>query len=319
MCAARLAITPRSMKLMTRPTPPLNPLKVFEAAARLGNFTRASEELLVSQSAVSRQISLLEEYLGVRLFDRQKVGVTLTPAGVSYFAEIGPAFQRIVGATERLLRVQPDEPLVIRAYSTFAANWLMRRMPRWEADYPAIRLRISTALTPVDFSKEPVDASIEIRPEVLHESVDVEFLFENQVVPVCSPGLIAGSPGLQPRDLLGYRLIHSRFRPRDWGYWLTAQGLDSQTIPDSLEFADSLLAYQAAMDGLGIAMGQPRFLQAEFQAGKLICPVRGMAPLTLPRPYSFVTQRFDARAKTKRFFEWIRYQVEADELDILYP
>src|SRR5690554_2563 len=113
---------------MSRITPPLNPLRVFECAARHGSFTKAAEELFVSQSAVSRQIATLEEYLEVKLFIREQGGIRLTREGEQYQSDIGPAFSSIASATERIKRSASASPLKIRVYSTFAAKWLIRRL-----------------------------------------------------------------------------------------------------------------------------------------------------------------------------------------------
>ncbi|HEY9281760.1 MAG TPA: LysR family transcriptional regulator [Eoetvoesiella sp.] len=298
---------------MARNTPPLNTLRVFEAAARLGSFTKASEELFVSQSAVSRQVSLLERYVGLKLFHRHKSGVSLTTLGKEYYSEIGPAFGQIVGATDKLLRVRSDEPLIIRVYSTFAAKWLMRRLFSWQAAHPDIKLRISTALNAVDFTRDSVDASIEVNNRLWPEGTEAVFLFNNEVTPVCSPLLIKGGVLSSIQEIYNYRHIHSRFRPNDWALWLQAVGLTPAEDPDPLMFSDSLLAYQAAADGLGIAMGQPRFLKEEFDSGKLICPCPYIKPAALESSYHFVTPRFGTNAaKARVFLEWLINELQTE-------
>src|SRR5450759_1990375 len=111
--------------------PPLNPLRVFEAVARLGSFTKAADELHVSQSAVSRQVSIIENYLDVKLLNREQRGATLTEIGRIYQQQIGQAFAQISGATQDLLRSSRGGPIKIRVYTTFAAKWLMRRLPEF--------------------------------------------------------------------------------------------------------------------------------------------------------------------------------------------
>jgi LysR family glycine cleavage system transcriptional activator len=257
---------------MSRKLPPLNPLRTFEAAARHGSFTRAAEELLVSQSAVSRQIGVLEGYLGLQLFVRDSRGTRLTPAGEQYFAEIGPAFQLLATATDRLRRSTGGAPLKIKVYATFAAKWLMRRLPRFQALYPEIGVRISTAVTPVDFARDQVDAAIQLG-RGNWPGGEAVFLFGDEIAPVCAPALLAGrSPPLPLAELAHFRLLHSHYRHGDWPDWLRAVGAPAAAEGEPMVFPSSLLTYQAAVDGLGMAMGQPLLLQEELAAGALVRP-----------------------------------------------
>jgi LysR family transcriptional regulator, glycine cleavage system transcriptional activator len=145
---------------MARKMPPLNPLHVFEASARLGSFTKAAEELGVTQSAVSRQVAVLEAYVRQRLFIRGRHGIALTPAGEAYRKDIAPAFARVAAATEKLRQAGQTEPLRLRCYNTFAVKWLIPRLPRFQADHPAIEVRLSNAVAEVDFARDEVDLAI---------------------------------------------------------------------------------------------------------------------------------------------------------------
>lgn len=255
---------------MSRNIPPLNPLRVFESVARLKSFSKAAEELYVSQSAVSRQIGLLEDYLGIQFFHRDRSGVRLTEAGQRYYQDIGPAFERIVAATKRLGIDKDVVYLRLRVYSTFAAKWLLRRMSDFQQSNPEVRLRITTAVAPADFTKEAVDASIQFG-DGKWPGVDATYLFGDEIRPVCSPAFLkANGPIRTPADILRCRLIHSHYRHDDWPDWLQSVGLSAPKEDEPLVLPSSLLAYQAAVDGLGIAMGQPRFLEAELESGALL-------------------------------------------------
>ena len=257
---------------MSRLLPPLNPLRTFEAAARHCNFTKAAEELLVSQSAVSRQISVLEDFLGVRLFIRDAHLVRLTSAGERYFAEIGPAFQLLTAATGRLRKTAGGAPLKIKVYATFAAKWLMRRLPRFQAAYPKIAVRISTSVTPVDFARDQVDAAIQLGRGTWPKAEAVE-LFRDEIAPVASPLLLQGlALPLALDQLSSFRLLHSHYRRNDWPDWVAAAGCELPPEEEPMSFPSSLLTYQAAVDGLGIAMGQLPLLQEELRAGTLVQP-----------------------------------------------
>lgn len=255
---------------MSRNIPPLNPLRVFETVARLKSFSKAAEELFVSQSAVSRQIGLLEDYLGIQFFHRDRSGVRLTDAGQRYYQDIGPAFERIVAATKRLGIDKDIVYLRLRVYSTFAAKWLLRRMSDFQLSNPEVRLRIATAVAPADFTKEAVDASIQFG-DGKWSGVDATYLFGDEIRPVCSPAFLkANGPIRNPADILRCRLIHSHYRQDDWTDWLKSTGLATSCEEEPLVLPSSLLAYQAAVDGLGIAMGQPRLLEAELESGALL-------------------------------------------------
>jgi LysR family glycine cleavage system transcriptional activator len=201
---------------MARTIPPLNPLRVFEAVARLGSFTRAADELYVSQSAVSRQISILEEYLDVKLFNREQRGVSLTKTGQAYQQQVGPAFSRISAATQDLLMSSRGGPVKVRAYTTFAAKWLMRRLPQFHASHPDIEVRLSTDVSLVDFMKEDIDLAIQFG-DGSWPGVTCERLFDDEITLVCSPLLATENAPLKtPDDLKQHRLLHSQYRKIDW-------------------------------------------------------------------------------------------------------
>ena len=296
---------------MAKIIPPLNPLRVFEAVARLGSFTKGADELHVSQSAVSRQISLLEDYLQVKLFNREQRGISLTEAGRTYQQEIGPAFARIVAATQDLLTQSRGGPLRVRAYTTFAAKWLMRRLPAFQDAYPEIDVQLSTDVTPADFSSDELDLAIQFG-DGAWPGVKCDRLFDDCITPVCSPALLdkPGAPLRSTDDLKHHRLLHSRYRKDDWPYWLAA--VDRPALAehrDNMVFSSSILTYQAAVDGLGVAIGQVRLLDQEFDSGTLVCPLprvvrKGLAYYLL-RP-----QRDSMPRKVTVFRDWLLEQTK---------
>lgn len=250
--------------------PPLNALRVFEAVARLKSFSKAADELHVSQSAVSRQISLLEGYLNVQFFHRERTGLRLTALGEDYFNGIQPAFESIITATRGLAAKAGDQPLRVRVYSTFAAGWLMHRLPRLQKAHPDLRIRLTTAVAPVDFSTEPVDASIQLGNGDW-PGLQCDFLFQDELRPVCRPKWAAPAvTARQPKDVLRHLLIHSRYRKQDWKDWFHSAGLEYEIESEPFMLPSSLLAYQAAQDGLGIALAQTRMVEQALRAGTLV-------------------------------------------------
>lgn len=291
---------------MTKTIPPLNSLRVFEAVARLGSFTKGAEELHVSQSAVSRQISLLEDYLQVKLFNREQRGISLTDAGRAYQQEIGPAFARIVAATQDLLTRSRGGPVKVRAYTTFAAKWLMRRLPAFQDAYPEIDVRLSTDVSPADFSSDDLDLAIQFGNGAW-PAVHCDHLFDDCITPVCSPALLdkPGAPLRTANDLKHHRLLHSRYRKDDWPYWLAAVNRpELASHRDSMVFSSSILTYQAALDGLGIAIGQVRLLDHELDKGTLVCPLAKVVRKGLAY-YLLRPQRDSMSRKVRVFRDWL--------------
>jgi LysR family transcriptional regulator, glycine cleavage system transcriptional activator len=294
---------------MAKTIPPLNPLRVFEAVARLGSFTKGADELHVSQSAVSRQISLLEDYLQVKLFNREQRGISLTEPGRLYQQEIGPAFARIAAATQDLLTHSRSGPVKVRAYTTFAAKWLMRRLPAFQNAHPEIDVRLSTDVTPADFSSDDLDLAIQFG-DGSWPDVQCERLFDDLIAPVCSPALLdkPGAPLKTLDDLKQHRLLHSRYRKDDWPYWLAkVHRPDLAEHRDNMVFSSSILTYQAAVDGLGVAIGQIRLLDQELENGTLVCPFetvvrRGFAY------YLLMPRRDSMPRKVAIFRDWLLEQ-----------
>ncbi|QRE74952.1 LysR family transcriptional regulator [Methylobacterium aquaticum] len=254
---------------MSRRMPPLNPLHVFEVAARLGGFGRAAGELNVTQSAVSRQIAVLEGFLGVRLFHRERHGATLTEAGRLYAAEINEPFARIAAATARLSDEKVGETLHVRAYATFATRWLIPRLPSLKARYPRLDIRLSNIVRPVDFTRETVDVAIQLGTGQWPGTRSA-LLLPDVIQPVCSPALAAGLAGGDPALLRTRQLLHSYYRRRDWPDWLAAANVHDVDVGRGMVFESSVLTYQAAAEGLGVAMGQVLLLKDEIASGRLV-------------------------------------------------
>lgn len=291
---------------MARRIPPLNPLRVFEVVSRTENLTSAAHELHVTQSAVSRQIGVLESYLGVELFRRERHGVALTRAGQTYAEQVIPAFEIIAAATEALTKGHNQAALRVRTYTTFAAKWLIPRLGEFRQLHPNIEVRISNAVPDVDFDRDPVDVAIQFG-DGSWPRVQADLLFYDEIEPVCSPQYLARyAPNPKyPESLLRQRLLESHYRRSDWSDWLDATDqTDLTRQAERMSFSSSVLTWQAAVDGLGIAMGQNALLSHEFNAGTLVRPFD--RPVRRDKAHYLVRPKLQRESrKVSAFRDWL--------------
>ncbi|HBJ85851.1 MAG TPA: LysR family transcriptional regulator [Verrucomicrobiales bacterium] len=289
--------------------PPLNPLKVFEVVARTNNLTTAAIELHVSQSAVSRQIAVLEEYLGVQLFTRERVGVRLTEVGEVYAHRIGPAFEEISKATKFITQKYSDSVIRLRTYTTFTARWLIPRLPRFNVQYPDVEVVIENSNAPLDFSVEQCDLAI-VFGDGNWPDTDASLLLEDVIEPVCSPAFLDSAMGSvrMLEALRSKRLLVSKYRKNDWPSWLAhAEMGNAFDKSEKMIFSSSILTWQAAMDGLGIAIGQQHMLDADIQSGRLVRPFSN--PMNTGKGQYLVTpslQRYSS--KIASFKNWLLHE-----------
>ena len=258
---------------MTRKLPPLNALRAFEAAGRYLSFTGAAEELLVTQSAVSRHVGALEEWLGVKLFFRRQRGIELTARGEAYFRSLSSSLDQIDHATRRV-RDNADETLLrLKLPPTFAIRWLAPRLARFKALHPAIEMQITTSHNPGDFEREDVDVFVHSEFGA-PPGEGYRRLFGEVLLPVCSPRLLENGPPLrEPADLTRHVLLSSTNRPRDWPLWLAGAGVPGLEMRDAMTFDNAALAYQAAIDALGVVMAQRALIAEDLAAGRLVAPL----------------------------------------------
>jgi LysR family transcriptional regulator, glycine cleavage system transcriptional activator len=294
---------------MRRRLPPLNALKAFEAAARSESFTRAAEELCVTQGAVSQQVKALEAALGTKLFQRERQRLVITEAGRDYLAVVRDAFDRIAVGTDRLVRRQASGVLTVSTSPDFAAKWLVNRLGRFAEAHPDIDLRISATLHHVDFTREEVDLTVR-HGDGQWPGLHVARLCTERLFPVCSPRLLAGrAPVARAADLLGFPLL----RLEDWtiwAQWFAAAGLDVLPVPGPALNRASMLI-DAAVDGQGVALARTALAAADLIAGRLVRPVD--LALTMPKSYWIVCPKATATLpKTARFRAWLLAEAEGD-------
>jgi LysR family glycine cleavage system transcriptional activator len=289
--------------MVARRLPPLTGLKAFEAAARHLSFTRAAEELYVTQTAISHQIKALEERLGVQLFRRLPRGLLLTEEAQRYLPAVRDAFDLIAAATDRLVAVSASGTLTVSVLPSFASKWLVPRLGRFRAACPDIDLRISTSSHLVDFSREDVDVGIRMGRGV-YPGLRVDWLFGESLVPVCSPELLTGPQPLRsPEDLGRHELLHEDDYA-GWELWLELAGVEGVPVRRGPIFTDGAMVVQAAADGQGVALARRALAAGDLAAGRLVQPFDVSIPHDLA--YYLVCPEASAeRPKVRRFREWL--------------
>ena len=257
---------------MARRLPPMNALRAFEAASRHASFTRAAEELFVSQGAISRHVAALEGWLKVQLFTRHARGIELTPKGALFFRVVRSALDQVEYGARQLQQKPDDKTLRLKVPPTFAIRWLVPRLARLHAFKPDLDVQLTTSHQPVNFSRDDVDACIHSDMQPLPDA-QCRRLFGEVLLPVCSPALLQRGKRLRaPGDLAQHVLVCSLHRPRDWPTWLGAAGVTDIDGNNGIKVENSALAYQAAIDGLGVVIAQRSFVEDDLKSGRLVAP-----------------------------------------------
>jgi LysR family transcriptional regulator, glycine cleavage system transcriptional activator len=261
----------------------LNAVRAFEVAARHESFTRAAAELHVTHGAISRQVALLESWLGRPLFVRNRSQVLLTDAGRRYVAEMTPALDRIAVASSQLQARGTTKVLLVNAPPTFTMRWLIPRMSSFQRLHADVEIKLTTSTAAVDFSAHDYDIAIrgaKAPPRVGHAQ---PFMTET-IVPVCHVDLL--ERGLRkPADLARHTLIGFATEPYAWADWLTAAGVPALKPASVLGFEQMYFALQAAAEGLGVVL-VPLFLVADDILGGRLCTPFGMRAAMERRYYA---------------------------------
>ena len=296
-----------------RRLPPLNALRAFEAAARHLSFTKAAGELNVTQAAISHQIRALEDWLGMPLFRRQNRALLLTDAGQAYLPPMREAFDLMQQATTRLHQRDRSGALNVSTFTSFAAKWLMPRLGRFTASHPEIEIRLGINDTLLDFGSDDVDVGVRYgRGD--WRGVHKELLMTEEVFVVCSPKLLEGEhPLREPSDLRHHTLLHDDL-PEDWSTWLDAAGADDAVkvrARGDLVFNHSEMVLQAAVEGLGVALGRSALVADDLAAGRLVKPFDLQLP-TQSAYYVVHSENAGDRPKIKAFSDWLHEEAARD-------
>ena len=292
--------------------PPLTAVRAFEAAARHLSFKDAATELCVSQSAVSHQIKLLEEFLGLRLFLRKPRAVTLTPEGMIYYPALSAALDNIAEATKTIKSGASMRKLKLHVYSTFTIRWLLPRLHDFYVSFPEIEVQLYTAQDDIDFLTSDLHASIMIT-NAPQKDVHYEPLFKPDLFPVCSPNYYENHrEQLSSGDLSKLTILNVFLSPDDWPTWLEANGYSDIDPSSGLQFESYEVALASAAQGMGIAMGQQPYLEGDLINGNLI-EVFPAGRVSNPKMWYLACRKGDeAHERIACFSSWLKTQIDAD-------
>lgn len=289
---------------------PLNAIRVFESTARHLNFNRAAQELHVTPSAVSHQIRALEEFLGVRLFQRLGRKVVLTAEGESYRVSVRTGFEHIYAATERIAAQRGPRALTVSAAPAFATPWLVPRLVAFQLAHPDIEIRLIAALELVDFSRSDVDVAIRYGMGDW-PGLRSHRLFAEALTPVCSPRLRKGAHALKrPNDLRHATLLHALSRLGQWRIWLNVAGVTGVQAERGPKFHSTPMALEAAIAGQGVAIADRRLVERYIENGRLVVPFEISFPSDSAYYLVYPQERAD-NARIAAFREWLLAEVAA--------
>lgn len=287
--------------------PPLNAIRAFEAAARRGSFVEAAKDLHVTHWAIGKQVRLLEDWLGVPLFERRAGGVALTDHGADLLIDVGAALSRLRLATGRLrgpdFARRVSGVVRVNVLSSFALRWLLPRLSQFQEAYPSVDVKVSTTSRRLRYVGAAFD--IGIRSGVERGSgIRSETLLPDRRLPVCSPTILRDRPVETAHDLRRHVLLHSTTTRAAWPRWLSLAGVPGLVPVRHLELDHVYLQVQAAVDGLGVALASLPLVETDIAAGRLVCPIT--APELQADDYQLVIR--DDRAgdpAVRAFRAWI--------------
>ncbi|MGJ3261385.1 MAG: LysR substrate-binding domain-containing protein [Rhodospirillales bacterium] len=294
-------------------TPSLHALRAFEAAARLGSFARAADELALSPSAISHQVRALEEHFGRPMFVRTNRTVILTPEGERLLATLSPAFESIHAVCAELSPPTTKQDLSVHCTPSFAAKWLSPRLPGFMLQHPNINIRISSSADAVDLSRhEELDVIIAYGRAPRGAGLTVRSLGHEEIAALCAPAFAEAHVDAETADFSRMVRLESTFSPVRWSDWFELNGLDVDAAQTGPAFDRGSMVIAAAVQGLGLALETVRFAQAELDAGSLLRFGEDRFQ-SISRDLHFLCYRTrdEATAKIRHFSDWVLEQSRA--------
>ena len=259
---------------MSHDLPPLNALRAFEATARLNSVSQAAGQLHVTHGAVSRQLKVLEEHLGVSLFVKEGRGLKLTDAGIRLRDASAEAFERLRTVCAELTRSTADAPFVLGCSGSLLARWFIPRLGRLNSDLPDLRLHLSAGEGDLDPRRPGLDALLVFAEPPWPADMQVYELASERIGPVMSP-LFAGYERLREAPataLLDEPLLHTTSRPQAWPSWAQQNGIDARALKSGQGFEHLYYLLEAAVAGLGVAIAPEPLVTEDLKAGRLVAP-----------------------------------------------
>ncbi len=290
--------------------PPLAWLRAFEVSARHLSFTSAAQELALSQAAVSKQIKLLELKLGEPLFFRFPRSLGLTKAGEAFLPKVQDAFERLAAGASEVFGPCQSDVLTIRCAIGFAVNWLAPRLPDFIAENPGIALRLISSVWNEDAGNESFDLDIRYG-DGRWPGVKAERLTREYIQPVCSPAL--ANALRSPADLMNQTLIHVLGYKEGWALWLKTAGVKISPTNLGLQCDTSLMAFEVAAQGSGVALGRSSMIDKELHTGRLVAPFS----LAVPVDEGFHLVSRDNAQQARVFREWVLGMAQQDDDPVL--
>lgn len=297
---------------MSKCMPPLNALRVFDAAARHLSFTKAAEELFVTQAAISHQIKGLENFLGLKLFRRRNRSLLLTEEGQSYYLDIKEIFSSLREATRKLQALSAKGALTVSLLPSFAIQWLVPRLSSFNRAYPDIDVRIQAIDHEGTKMADDVDVAI-FYGYGNWPGLRTDCLYAEYLIPVCAPALLAGRyPLKKPQDLIHHTLLHDSSR-RDWQAYTRQLSLqDIINVEQGPIFSHSAMVIQAAIHGQGIALINNVMTKNELDTGRLVCPFNDV--LVSKKAFYLVCHDNQAElGKIAAFRQWILAKAASEQ------
>ncbi|MBI7502572.1 LysR family transcriptional regulator [Pseudomonas aeruginosa] len=288
---------------MRRKIPSTAALVSFESAARHESFTKAAEELSLTQSAICRQIATLEEFLGVELFRRSRRGVKLTEAGLSYSRRVAVRLDAVERDTLAVMGRQGGGAIELAVVPTFGTQWLLPRLKRFQRLHPEVTVNLTNRTRPFLFADTEFDAALYFGDADWSGTVS-HFLMRENPVPVCSPELLGGRRTLSAEQVAGLPLMQQSTRPYAWRQWFHSQGLNVAHDMSGPRYELFSMLAQAAMHGMGVALIPPFLIQDELADGRLIVPMQH-AYLSENAYYLIIPERRVESAMLNAFRDWL--------------
>ncbi|AYZ19881.1 MULTISPECIES: LysR substrate-binding domain-containing protein [Klebsiella] len=286
--------------------PPIASLRSFEAVARLGSVTLAAKELHVTHSAISQQIKVLEEMVGLKLFIRHGRGVQINEDGRLYALQVREALHHIADAT-RLVQVKPRrQELTLAMVPSFGSHWLVPRLERFRATYPHISLRIQASLAIASMQQEGIDMAIRMGKGDW-EGMESHYLFADELIVVAAPSYNDGVLPQTPSEIAKNKII---FSMESWKTWCINAGLEREIVPGGLCINDSNLVLEAVRLGKGIALERRSLVQDALSRGELV----QLTPFTAPYPWPYwlvSPQAAEQKTEAVLFKAWLDEEVAA--------